>query len=133
MQTDGKDTGKISRILIIEDERDVQKVIAKRLMGAGFEVLCADDGYRGVELIHNERPDLIVLDLQLPAGSGLTVLKNMRMSAYTRYTPVVVLTGISDETLKQKVMEAGVDAYIEKPYEPNMFIKTINDILNDNG
>ena len=107
----------------------MQKVIAKRISDGGFDVVCAGDGYRGVELMHSEQPDLIVLDLGLPAGDGLTVLKNMRLSVHTKNTPVVVLTGISDEVLKQKVMKAGVDAYLEKPYEPEVLVETIRNIL----
>jgi len=119
----------MSKILIIEDEPDITKVVRKRLMEEGFEVIAAQDGYQGVKSAHKEKPDLIILDLMLPAGDGLSVLKNIRMSAHTRYIPVVVLTGIKDEEYKQKVMGEGVEAYLEKPYEPDVLTTTIKNIL----
>ena len=121
--------GVMSKILIIEDEPDLTKVLRKRLLGQGFEVIAAADGYQGVEFAHKEKPDLIILDLMLPAGDGLSVLKNIKMSARTRYIPVVVLTGMKDEEYKQKVTDEGVEAYLEKPYEPDVLITTIKNVL----
>jgi len=120
----------MSRILVIEDEIDVQKVVARRLSQHGFEVIVADDGCRGIELAHKEEPDLIVLDFMLPAGNGLVVLKNLRSSTHTRYIPVVVLTGMKNEEYKQKIIEEGVNAYLEKPYEPDELIGAIKYILD---
>lgn len=120
----------MSKILIIEDELDVQKVVARRLSQHGFEVVAADDGCHGIELAHSSRPDLIILDFMLPAGNGLVVLKNLRSSSHTRYIPVVILTSMKNEEYKQKVFDEGVSAYLEKPYEPDELIKTIENILN---
>jgi DNA-binding response OmpR family regulator len=119
----------MSKILIIEDELDVQKVVARRLSQHGFEVVAADDGCRGVELAHTSKPDLIILDFMLPAGNGLMVLKNLRSSSHTRYIPVVILTSMKDEKYKQMILGEGVNAYLEKPYEPDELIKTIEDVL----
>ena len=119
----------MSKILIIEDEPDTAKVVAKRLTQSSFEVVVAIDAYEGVKFVHKERPDLVILDLMLPAGGGLSVLKNMRMTAEIRYIPVVVLTGIKNEDYKQQILDEGVEAYLEKPYEPDVLISTIQDIL----
>lgn len=119
----------MSKVLIIEDELDVQKVVARRLLQHGFEVVVADDGCRGIELAHSSGPDLIILDFMLPAGNGLVVLKNLRSSSHTRYIPVVILTSMKNEEYKQKILEEGVSAYLEKPYEPDELIKTIENVL----
>ncbi len=119
----------MSKILIVEDELDVQKVVARRLSQHGFEVVAADDGCQGIELAHSSEPDLIILDFMLPAGNGLVVLKSLRSSSHTRYIPVVVLTGMKNEEYKQKMLDEGVDAYLEKPYEPDELIRTVEDIL----
>jgi DNA-binding response OmpR family regulator len=119
----------MSKILIIEDEIDVQKVVARRLTQHGYEVIAADDGCRGIELAHSSEPDLIILDFMLPAGNGLMVIKNLRSSSHTRYIPVVVLTSMKNEEYKQKLLDEGVNAYLEKPYEPDELIRTIDDIL----
>jgi DNA-binding response OmpR family regulator len=122
------DTGK-KKILIIEDEQDVARLLAVRLRSVGYEVVIAVDAALGVRLAHRENPDLIILDLMLPAGGGLSVLENLRLSAHFRDTPIIILTGIKDEEYKNKVMEKGVDGYFEKPYNSDELINAIKDIL----
>lgn len=119
----------MSKILIIEDELDTVKVVTKRLTQNGFEVVVALDAYEGVKFAHKEKPDLIILDLMLPAGGGLYFLKNIKMAAGIRFTPVVVLTGIKNEEYKQQILDEGVEAYLEKPYDPDELISTIRGIL----
>jgi two-component system, OmpR family, response regulator VicR len=123
----------MATILVVEDELDVQKVVAKRLSSSGFTVHCASDGYQAVEMAHRVNPDLILLDLQLPAGDGLTVLRKLRMSAKVQRAHVVVLTGMTNEGYKEKVLLEGVDAYLQKPYDAQALIDTINTILKGAG
>jgi DNA-binding response OmpR family regulator len=118
-------------ILIIEDELDTAKLLVKRLRDEGFEVRVAADAYQGTALTQALKPDLIVLDLMLPAGGGFSVLKNIHNIPTLSYIPVVILTGISDEEYKKKVLDEGVEAYIEKPYDHNVLISTIQNILKD--
>jgi DNA-binding response OmpR family regulator len=120
----------MATILVVEDELDVQKVVAKRLSTRGFTVHCASDGYQAVQKAHNLAPDLIVLDLQLPAGDGLSVLHKLRLSEKTKQTHIVVLTGMTNEAYKQRVLAEGVDAYLQKPYDSQVLLDTINKILN---
>jgi DNA-binding response OmpR family regulator len=119
----------MATILVVEDELDVQKVVAKRLSSRGFTVECASDGYQAVQKAHKFAPDLIVLDLQLPAGDGLSVLRKLRISEKTRNTHIVVLTGMTNEMFKQSVLTEGVDAYLQKPYDSQVLLDTINKIL----
>jgi DNA-binding response OmpR family regulator len=119
----------MARILIIEDDLDVTKVLLRRLTLSGFEVVVAADGYEGVKSAHKEKPDLILLDLMLPCGGGTSVLTNLKMSPHTAFIPVVVLTAIKDEARKQDIIKEGVAAYLEKPYNPEELIKTIKDVL----
>jgi DNA-binding response OmpR family regulator len=119
----------MATILVVEDELDVQKVVAKRLTSRGFTVHCASDGYQAVQLAHKIAPDLIVLDLQLPAGDGLGVLRKLRISESTKKTHIVVLTGMTNELIKQSVLTEGVDAYLQKPYDSQVLLDTIDKIL----
>jgi DNA-binding response OmpR family regulator len=119
----------MATILVVEDELDVQKVVAKRLTSRGFTVHCASDGYQAVQKAHKIAPDLIVLDLQLPAGDGLSVLRKLRISDSTKKTHIVVLTGMTNELFKQSVLTEGVDAYLQKPYDSQVLIETIDKIL----
>jgi DNA-binding response OmpR family regulator len=119
----------MATILVVEDELDVQKVVAKRLSSRGFTVHCASDGYQAVQKAHKIVPDLIVLDLQLPAGDGLSVLRKLRISDSTKKTHIVVLTGMTNELFKQSVLTEGVDAYLQKPYDSKVLLDTIDEIL----
>jgi DNA-binding response OmpR family regulator len=119
----------MATILVVEDELDVQKVVAKRLSSRGFTVHCASDGYQAVQKAHKVAPDLIVLDLQLPAGDGLSVLRKLRISEDTKKMHIVVLTGMTNEMFKQSVLTEGVDAYLQKPYDSQVLLDTIDKIL----
>lgn len=120
----------MSKILVIDDEFDITKVLKKRLSSAGFEAIIAMDGYQGTEFAYKELPDLIILDLMLPAGGGLSVLKNLKRSVKTRDIPIVVLTAMHDEKYKKDVLGEGVDAYLEKPYDIEKLVEVINSLLN---
>jgi DNA-binding response OmpR family regulator len=120
------------KILVIEDEQDVAKLLVIRLKSFNYEVAVADSGIQGIELAHKEKPDLIILDLMLPAGDGLSVLDTLRLSSYLRFTPVIVLTGLQDEEYKKKVIEKGVDAYFQKPYDAEQLLSSIKSLIPDN-
>ena len=119
------------KILIIEDEQDMARLLVISLKSLNYGIVVATDGTQGVQLAHNERPDLIILDLMLPAGDGLSVLENIRLSLYLRYIPVIILTGMKNEEYKRKVIEKGVDAYFEKPYESNELLDAIKKLLQN--
>ena len=121
-------------ILIVEDETDFSEVLKMRLESKGFGVVTAMDGYQGVKLAHAQKPELIILDLMLPAGDGLSVLGKLKLSADTSHIPIVVLTGMINEEYKKKVMDRGVEAYLQKPCDSDTLLKTIENILkNDQG
>ncbi len=117
------------RILIIEDDGELGLLIAARLHSAGFETQQVADALAGVQAAHANRPDLVVLDLRMPAGGGISVLRRLRMSARTRAVPVVVLTGLMDEAKREEAIAAGADAYLEKPYEPMRLLAEVHRLL----
>jgi CheY-like chemotaxis protein len=116
-------------ILVIEDEPDFSELLKMRLESNGFSVVAAMDGYQGIQLAHAEKPDLIILDLMLPAGDGASVLEKLKLSADTRHIPIVVLTGMINEEYKQKVIAKGVEAYLQKPCDSGVLLNTIKEIL----
>lgn len=107
------------------------KILVARLSKQGYETILACEGVQGVEFAHKKKPDLIILDLKMPAGDGLFVLRNLKQSVNTRFIPVVVFTSQSDEEVKRKVVEIGVEAYLEKSCEAETLLKTIQDILQE--
>ena len=120
-----------SVILVVEDETDFRELIKMRLESNGFSVVTAVDGYQGIKVAHAERPDLILLDLMLPAGDGLSVLEKLKLSSDTSDIPVIVLTGMINEEYKEKVLEKGVEAYLQKPCDSEVLLNTIKGILKE--
>src|SRR5438128_1283907 len=116
----------MKKILIVEDEQDMAKVIAKRLSAAGYETRVAFDALQGIAEAHKQ-PDAIVLDLLLPAGGGLSILQRLRESSNTRGIPVFVVTGNQDNEMKKKVLEAGVQGYFEKPFDFDQMLARISE------
>jgi two-component system response regulator VicR len=123
---EGKEEGEISgSILIVDDDDDFAKMLAHDLHRANYKTFTAYDVDQGMRLAREEKPDLIILDLLLPGGGGFTFFKNLKSLTYTQNTPVIVLTAIKDEEYRQKMMEAGVKYYIEKPYDLSLLLNAI--------
>lgn len=99
--------------------------------GTGYNTVIAENVFQGVAIAHKEKPDLIILDLGLPGGGGLSVLNRLKQSSSKRNIPipVIVLTGMKDVDLKKKVLEAGVSDYLEKPYDPKVLLESIEKFI----
>lgn len=117
------------KILIADDDRDLVKILLDRLEFEGFETMAAYEGLRTIEISHQKKPDLILLDLQMPAGTGISVLHNLRSKPDTKSIPVIVLTGMDGETVEDEVRRAGCQAFIRKPYEMDQLLQTIRSYL----
>ena len=116
------------KILIIEDDVDLAKILTKRLLAAGYDVASAPDAISGVKLAH-DKPDLIMLDLMLPGGGGLLVLERIKLSVHTNRIPVIIMTAMENADNKQKVLASGVEAFIQKPYDAQAVMAEVKRIL----
>jgi len=105
-------------ILIIEDDAKTTLALAVRLKAEGYSTWTASDGIKGMRLALRARPDLIILDIGLPGGSGLDLAETLRHKSETGRIPIIFLTGSKDPALRQKVMDLGAAGLLEKPYEP---------------
>lgn len=119
----------MNKILIIEDNVDIAELLRDLLVKEKFEVLVSGDGIQGTEFTHKHRPDLILLDLMLPAGGGFYVLEKVKLSLHTKAIPIIVLTASKDTTHRNKALQMGVNAFIEKPYDPKSLVSTIRGLL----
>lgn len=104
----------MSKILIVDDENEMVLAFSKRLLNEGHEIAVAVDAYQGFAMVRQEKPDLILLDIGLPAGGGLKVLKSVRSHPTSMNTPVIIITASSGVDSRRDFMEAGADAYFEK-------------------
>jgi len=123
----------MAKILIVEDNYDTAKMIEKRVFGWGFDAMVAYDTDSAIALVSREKPDLVLLDLMLPAGGGELVLSKIRTSPETRGTPVIVISAVTDEECMRTVEKMGIFAYIQKPYEPERLLETIRKVLAVKG
>ncbi len=117
------------KVLIIEDDTDVAKILALRFKSAGFEFSHVVDGVNAIKEAQHFKPDVIILDMMLPAGGGLGVLKNLRMSTNTSLIPIIVYTGMDNEERKKEMEALGVEAYIQKPYDPQKIVEKAIELI----
>lgn len=117
----------MEKILIIEDEKKIARFLELELMHEGYEVICAFDGRSGLDMIIEENPNLIILDLMLPYLSGVEICRRLR--AKEDYTPIIMLTAKSDVSDKVMGLDVGADDYMTKPFAVEELLARIRNIL----
>ena len=118
------------RILLIEDESDVVKMVVKRLESAGYEVITAGDGVAGLDKVRTAKPDLIITDLLLPKLDGWRFCHTLKTAHNFRHMPVIVLSGsVLDESSPAGVEQG--DAFMMKPFKPEQLLSTIRSLLHE--
>lgn len=118
-----------SKVLIIEDERDLQEVLTYNLEKEGFEVTCAGDGQDGIRRAQAVVPDLVILDLMLPVIDGLEVCRQLRSDPRLRGTRILMLTARSEEVDEIVGFNMGADDYVAKPFKVKPLIHRIKALL----
>jgi DNA-binding response OmpR family regulator len=113
-------------ILVADDEKQIVKVVKMYLEQAGFRVVTANDGAAALAVFRHERPDLVVLDLNLPEVDGLDVCRAIRRESKT---PIIMLTARAEETDKLIGLEIGADDYIVKPFSPREVTARVRVVL----
>ena len=116
------------KVLIVEDDQDQALALAVHLKDAGYTVVSALDSGAAVSMAAMERPDVILLDLGLPGGSGLTALARLRSQPETVTTPVIVISGSGTD--RDWVFAQGAQGYMEKPADPKAVIVKIGSLLH---
>lgn len=117
------------KILVIEDDADIQELLKFNLAKEGYSVLVATSGEDGLRLATHNLPDLIVLDLMLPKLDGLEICKRVRAHSRASAIPIIMLTAKSEESDVVTGLEVGADDYLAKPFSPKVLIARIRNIL----
>lgn len=117
------------KIVVIEDDQDILNLLSHYLGKEGYSVKSAQDGARGLKLIKQETPDLVVLDLMLPELDGLEVCKRLRMDPRTSTLPMIMLTAKGEESDKIVGLELGADDYVTKPFSPKELVARVKALL----
>ncbi len=117
------------RVLIIDDDRTLVTLMTTLLRKAGYQAFAAFDGVSGFMVAQKERPDLILLDLQMPAGGGEAVWKRLKASGHTSGIPVVYVSATSSPGFAAEAELQGAAGFIRKPFEPENFAERINEFF----
>ncbi len=119
----------MKKILVVEDNETNMYLCCRILKSSGYEVIEARTGEEGVELAIKEKPDLIIMDIQLPGIDGYEATKRLRKSEADREIPIIALTSYAMAGDREKSLAAGCTGYLEKPINPNTFMSEIEKYL----
>ena len=118
-----------SKILVIEDDRALAKVLEYNLLQNGFEVILSSDGQDGLQQARTKQPSLVLLDLMIPVIDGLEVCKRLRAASETRDLPIIMLTAKAEETDQVVGYSRGADDYVTKPFSVKVLIERVKSLL----
>lgn len=121
------------RVLVVDDEADILRLVEIKLRKSGFEVLTAHDGQEGLDLALAERPDLLLLDVMMPRKDGYTVVTEIKEKLGEESPIIILLTARGQEADVIKGLSSGADDYIIKPFSPRELLARINVILIKKG
>jgi two-component system cell cycle response regulator DivK len=119
------------RILIVEDQEDNRVIMRDVLSSAGYDLIEAVNGEDGVKLAHSERPDLILMDIQLPIIDGYEATRQIKGSTALKSIPIIAVTSYALSGDQAKARAAGCDGYVSKPFSPRELLARVREYLPD--
>ena len=117
------------KILLVDDEPLLLEMVVMRLEANDYEVVCAVDGQEALDKVHREKPDLIILDIMLPKIDGYKVCRMLKFDEAYKSIPIIIVTARSQQKDEDMGKEMGADAYIAKPFEPEILLDKIRELL----
>ena len=117
------------RILVVEDQEDNQRILRDLLTNAGYEIIEAENGEEALAVAARERPDLILMDIQLPLLDGYEVTRRIKADPALRAIPIIAITSYALSGDESKARAAGCDAYVTKPYSPRALLAKIREYV----
>jgi len=119
----------MERVLIVDDDSDIQRLVSYNLSQAGYQVTTANTGRKALESVQKEPPDLIILDLMLPDIDGMEVCRTLRQRISSHPIPIVMLTARGEEIDRVVGFELGADDYVAKPFSPRELVLRVKSIF----
>ena len=117
------------RILIVEDQADNLRILHDLLSSAGYDIIIAENGQEALEVVPRERPDLILMDIQLPLLDGYEATRRIKADPTLRGIPIIVITSYALSGDESKAKAAGCDAYVAKPFSPRALLAKVREFL----
>ena len=119
------------RILVVEDQEDLRGVLRDLLIGSGYTVIEAADGETGVAKAKSDRPDLILMDIQMPVIDGYEATRRIKLDPALKPIPLIAVSSFAMKGDEEKARAAGCDHYVTKPYSPMQLLRLIRGFLDD--
>ena len=117
------------RVLTVDDSRTILAMLHHTLSNAGFEVLQAEDGQKGLDVLASEDVDVVITDINMPVMDGIEFIKHVRASGEHNSLPILILTTESSDQMKQAGRAAGATGWLVKPFDPNKLIEVIQKVI----
>ena len=117
------------RILVVEDQEDNRRIVRDLLSSVGYEIIEALTGAEGVQAAETHRPDLILMDIQLPVIDGYEATRQIRMKPALQHIPIIAVTSYALSGDDVKAFAAGCSAYVSKPFSPRALLAKIREFL----
>src|SRR3954471_3941349 len=118
------------RILVVEDQEDNRQILRDLLSNVGYEMIEAEDGVQAVEQATKHRPDLILMDIQLPLMDGYEATRRIKANPLLNAIPIIVVTSYALSGDEEKARAAGCDAYFSKPFSPRQLLAKVREYLS---
>lgn len=120
----------MTKIAIIEDDPTINQMYRMKFEATGYDVQLADNGESGIALIESFRPDIVLLDLQMPKKGGVEVLREIRKHDWAKKLPVLILTNLGKEEAPKELASFGIEGYIVKAeYTPSQVVSRVKEVL----
>lgn len=119
------------RILVVEDQEDNRRIVRDLVTASGYDLLEATTGEEGIDLAFRERPDIILMDIQLPGIDGYEATRTIKADPRLRHIPIIVVTSYALSGDDEKAFAAGCDGYVTKPFSPRLLLAKIREYLPD--
>lgn len=116
-------------IIVADDDKMLSAMICGVLNEHGHITLPAYDSIQTMMYVMKQPPDLLILDIKMPGGTGLNVLKKIKSSTKTSFVPVIVISGVPDPELPAQVIENGAQRFLKKPIDPEVLLETVRDVF----
>ena len=117
------------RVLVVEDQEDLRGILRDLLTSSGYEMLEAADGQAGVDKARAEKPDLILMDIQMPVMDGYDATRQIKADPDLKSTPIVAVSSFAMKGDEEKARASGCDHYVTKPYSPMQLLRTIRGLI----
>jgi len=121
----------VKKILVVDDEPKIVHLLTRRLQANGYDTYAANDSYQCIKMAMEVKPDLIILDMKMPAGGGIKAFENLKSSVYTSTIPIIFITAYPGDEVKKQVKDLGADGFFSKPFNSVDLLNKIKELINE--